>query len=943
MQRNFRPKRKNRGKDPDKKDVIILKNPNNKPFGPLRNDYQSDLFIDGKRWNSVNNYVFSNLLPSTDFRKKTIEHIKPSSVEKSYYDVKLHINKSTLSSAMKTGIETKLNADPQFSKALLDTEGSTILYLSKNNYLGYGNGKGFVNTYGIWLEHFRTGILWFKANQGGKHPTLKDEEIYDSYLAEKGLRLALHHENLDRYLKIDADANRDNKNGLVEVIKTLIKRYGREKIFVIDQQTASALQRKRYIEPIMKATHLIRYIRKTSIRDIRNKNLDTMKERIFEAFVDDLMDSKYDDEEFEHGETGNDEKRAIMKNQFRTISVAEKNSLVQRTMKLYEAGALNPRVMEKADLIKNSTYIPTSKEVDQFENDTVPIPVAKPKIPHVDEPAMNPYIANEDNNGNPTGNVGATRIGRFNLGMVWVYPYLDDPPIQFGTRLLEHNEYDLLSPANDSVMLTIDGRLYPSISHYLIVRVAQTMPEYENIGRAYSIISEQPNQFFSVADSEIRLNHGEMAAYTGAKNNLLHKALRNKFDQRKFKDVLIGTGHKTLEYTPIKVSNEEGRIKYQGFAKPINIIAESNAYGKHTTDLLERIRTTTLPEDVIFSEKTLKTSIEYDEFMEMFMVDKVKDISFTIKCVQMFCKHKDLQFTLTECFVKNILESFYGECTSFDIEMGKSAREGYPYRFEETLSSQFRIKARKETSYSMSTKSAQLIFNKILETLLNLEYVMKTGELPRVGGVNETPLYATLFKIALIDSQWLLSKKDRKDLRFDTKSKRNNDIISAILNIIYLLHLDMEGNPKMGKCQYDPIDTFVDDVDVKVATSILTGQIQPLEELKISKANGSLRAQIIAEEEIMFVEDEEKEYVQEQDEEIGRDEEEEGDDEEGIDYGDELPEFDEDVYYEGVVRTIIGHIESMGLNCDATIDIDIRRQAQKIEKSGSRLKINFYS
>ncbi len=43
-----------------------------------------------------------------------------------------------------------------------------------------------------------------------------------------------------------------------------------------------------------------------------------------------------------------------MKNQFRTISLAEKNSLVQRTMKLYEAGALNKRVMDKATLVEQN-------------------------------------------------------------------------------------------------------------------------------------------------------------------------------------------------------------------------------------------------------------------------------------------------------------------------------------------------------------------------------------------------------------------------------------------------------------------------------------------------------------------------------------------------------------------------------------------------------------
>ncbi len=49
--------------------------------------------------------------------------------------------------------------------------------------------------------------------------------------------------------------------------------------------------------------------------------------------------------------------------------------------------------------------------------------------------------------------------------------------LNFGTRTLEHKfEYDLLSPANDSTMLNIENKLYPSISHYLIVRVAQPMP-----------------------------------------------------------------------------------------------------------------------------------------------------------------------------------------------------------------------------------------------------------------------------------------------------------------------------------------------------------------------------------------------------------------------------------------------------------------------------------
>ncbi len=91
MKRNFRPKLKKQV-DNTKKDTIVLKHEEDKPFGPLRNDYKSDLYIDGKRWNSV--VIMSSLIYTiNDFRKQTIEHLNPHQVEKNYYDVKLKLTK----------------------------------------------------------------------------------------------------------------------------------------------------------------------------------------------------------------------------------------------------------------------------------------------------------------------------------------------------------------------------------------------------------------------------------------------------------------------------------------------------------------------------------------------------------------------------------------------------------------------------------------------------------------------------------------------------------------------------------------------------------------------------------------------------------------------------------------------------------------------------------
>ncbi len=107
-------------------------------------------------------------------------------------------------------------------------------------------------------------------------------------------------------------------------------------------------------------------------------------------------------------------------------------------------------------------------------------------------------------------------------------------------------------------------------------------------------------------------------------------------------------------------------------------------------------------------------------------------------------------------------------------------------------------------------------------------------------------------------------------------------------------------------------------------------QIQPLEEITVAKSKGSLRAQIIAEEEIRFGEEIEAEEVVEEGDVIEGEEldEEGGEEEEGIDYADELPEFDEEAYYEGVVRTITGHFESLGLNVETELKINTKRSTE---------------
>ncbi|CCV02504.1 hypothetical protein IIV31_132L [Armadillidium vulgare iridescent virus] len=896
---NQRNGKRNKGKNGDKKknDTIILGHPNDKPFGPLRNDYKFMLYLDEKNWDSVDNYVYSSLLPSVSILKKTIEHAKPTQVRRQFLEAKSVIDRDILFTSMKVGIEAKLKADPTFRQKLLDTTGSTILYLSKNNYLGYGNGRNFTNSYGIWLEAARRGMLWNKAQRTikSRNPEMSDNDIYDSYLAEKGLKMALQFENLDRYLE---------KENLVEVIKELLKRYGQAKILIIDKETALALQRRRYIEPITTASHLVRYIRKTFIREVKIKNLENLKREAFSAFVDDLMEEKYTADDFERGQNGREERREIMKEQFATISLSEIDSLVQRTWKLFKAGALNKDVSDRIEKIIKETYIPSTREIDLYENDTVPIPTKR-----------QPFADGEFDDIRKD-------LDAFPMGMVWVYPHLNDPVIDFGGRRLEHNEFDWLSPVNDSVPLKIKSDFseeyleYPSISHYLVVKVAQTVPGFESINKAYSLIFDSStNLFFSINDAESQLEFIRSEVYNNLKSNLLMKAIYTKFEQRMFQDILLATGDRQLKY---------GKERKGDRTKPLTEDIE-------TVTLLKEIREKILPEGTVLKPSGLKNATYYDEFLENYMIDKVNDISFTIKCVQVYCKHKGLPFSLTSSFVENVLDSFYGPCTQLSVcKLGKELSEP-SQSFEKSIETNFRIR-RKETSYSMTKRTARLIYEKIINTLLNLIEVLKDGGQPNIGDSGGVSLYSTLFKIALIKSQWILLTK-KVDPKFDTriKNQTQNKITSALINIIYLLN--QRGALKKS---HEPVD----EVDVKVAASILIGSIQPITEISSSESKRSqLAAEINIENEIGEEDEGEGDFVE-------NEEEEGGEEVEGQEYADDddLQDFDEDADYEGQVGTIKGHLENLGLRVDHSIDQDIKSATLLVEKLRPRkLKLNFYA
>lgn len=58
--------------------IIKIYNPKDTPFGQLSNNSPHSIIINGKRWNTVTNFIFSNLLVTPDINPyfNTLKYLK---------------------------------------------------------------------------------------------------------------------------------------------------------------------------------------------------------------------------------------------------------------------------------------------------------------------------------------------------------------------------------------------------------------------------------------------------------------------------------------------------------------------------------------------------------------------------------------------------------------------------------------------------------------------------------------------------------------------------------------------------------------------------------------------------------------------------------------------------------------------------------------------------
>lgn len=813
---------------------LLIDHPKNKPYGPLRNDYRCEISINNVVYKSPLNYTFSNLIPADNIRRMSIMNADPDKAESYYMEAKTDLDKATISTAIKIGLSAKMK-DENFKTLLAKTKGKKIIYLSQNFYLGSLNAQG-LNIYGLWLEQIRDSLPREALT------TLTSDQIYDAYLAEKGLLFALQYENLNKYLSM---------NDYVTIIKTLASTYGGENIFIVDKKTAIAIHAKRNTQIQTNPSDLIRYVRKKYIREIHLKNCKLQKNIIFNTYVDFLIREETDiNKEYELSMASLD-----------TIT-----ELISRTYKLFKLNKLPSEVMNKANKELSRIYIPSDDEIKSFEADTVPIPITKiEKVP--------------------------TTISDDTSGYIWIYPNLNDRLIKsLDGTVLNHTIYDMLSPNNDSNMLFIEDKLFPSISHYVIVKTVQLLPEYQDIGTAYTVIwNSNNNKFYSIIDSEERsFNlHNVLASSV---ITYLKVALAAKFSMSFFKDILLSTNNRQISFN----------------FKGVHTNLET-----HTLHIIDNIRTHTLPNNDL-----LLDTWDSDPYIQNYIKDKLDDILFTVKAVQIWLKYKNINYALTNTFVSKVVNTFYSSCAKNLI-----FAQDYVYYEYMWAKYTFKISNGASSTTCMSPASAKLLFSIALTDLSSLQDVLENDPKPKIEKNN----YSILFKIALINLQWIKMNDKLYKFKYETNQK-DVLIVSALLSVIIKLNVVLKA---INKVTQEPVNSK----DVTTALSILAKKFYPLE---------NKQKQMLEDENLQV---DLSEYGYEENkihEEKIIDGDEEGDEGDEIDYADELPDFDEEVYYEGL-STIPQVLKEQELLYDNNITTLILEAVDKIKKiKGIRNRLNFY-
>ena len=595
-------------------------------FGIMSNNFRNYMYLDGQKWPTVTNYIYSNLLSNPINKQilrlsKDIKNIK--NVFQNLFRKEIH---NIIKESIETSLEVKFK-NTELSDKLINTGNSPIFYVSEDNFLGVGPNNSGQNVYGKYLVNMRHKLRISSINNiKNMHKAERERKIYETYIVEKGLTEIMREEGKDikkyinktplEIIEILGRSNLEKKNPDYDVIIDLVRREQ------INPDIIKAVESPNILVPL---------VRKKNIRALQIINIKQQKEIIFDMYADYTLEKNYK-------ELPLDKYKEAKEQEFENMGWFQKNNLENKLLSLYNDKKLSES-LSKAIATKLVYHkIPSDQEVTEAEN---------------------------------------IEIKKENSDKLDIYEYLPETgvpilvyPKDYYKLSTEYKEYIEFSPNHKGKMLTIEGKLFPTISHYIATKCIFHIPFTASAGRVKKIFyeaykkilvdSEKPiidfSSFLSLDEINEKYNKLLEENYRNQVEYYAKKGIYKKFDNRLFQDILISTGNYKLVY-----KDENDNILGTGKNNK-----GKNIVGKHLMDMRSELKISRQNEKIDKLESShIIYILENDEFMKDWVIKKVENICKVLMTMKnyLYQKNENYDIKIDAYFSSAVIDNIYQPCS----------------------------------------------------------------------------------------------------------------------------------------------------------------------------------------------------------------------------------------------------------------------------------------
>jgi predicted NAD-dependent protein-ADP-ribosyltransferase YbiA (DUF1768 family) len=701
---------------------IKLFNPKDEPYGPLGNNSRHIMEINEERYQTVTNYIYSNVLIASNTQKKLVKNSPIKEVKDNFYFFYQDTINKTLLTSLKKGLIEKFK-DPNLIEALLSTGNSPIIYISNNSFLGLGVNNDGKNNFGKELEQLRHQIrVSLKREKKDTEQLKKDNIIYNAYLADKALVEILREGNdLQDFMGLSLEDIIKNKS-----LKNIIKRSPSKEI-VLQFYKQNLDFSPMAILAIKHPELLVPYIRKEKFRELRKRQLRKRKEIIFDMYIDYIIKKNFPDlSTFKYQDAKNQ--------QLDGIGWSNKIELQDRITYLFEAHMLSDSLSDNIDKQILEITIPTEEQVLNAESFN-----EKLVDDIVEEQFEQTY---EATSGNP------------------IYIYKDTSK--------GDDKYKGFLPENFTVMLEIEKYFYPTVAHFSLVNLLALLPVIKTFEQAYLYIID-PSKITNFRNNQLDIGNylspmdvykkytlERDLIYSNSMRYYTKLALDKKFEDRILQDLLLSTGTRKIIWADFSdpILGEHGR--------PNNVVGENFA-GTYLMALRTHIQKQRSQETIKeVTQEDVSFVINQNPFMKNWLIMKVRDMCKIINIMKTYLQKTDnITQEINPVFVTVVLDKVYQPCSHL-FGLAKDVQSETPEYFTNIVHNC--------QGFSKVSNDVVMILWKRLVVMIHflIQYIEQSTMKNIIN--------------ALVNIESLVSKPTTCRPIID--NKEDNCIISAILNLV---------------------------------------------------------------------------------------------------------------------------------------------------------------